>query len=244
MTQGKDNAPAAPDKADVIARWLTYGSEETLLLETATAISDNLLIPDDEKGRLFDAISAIDAVREDTYHRSRLSQIAHEGIRSGAHAALQEATQRAAPREIYVKIHQQAVDLLAITRGNIIHAAKMGDWRLVAKYLREGGSCSKEMANFLADVLDGKIKRLNNNPPQMRTRVRDRGIVWFVLTERERGVKPDASIDNAASKFKLGRRRVQQIFEEHRSSEAPILDAVRKLQQQVDDLLQELGAGK
>ena len=154
------------------------------------------------------------------------------------------------PVERIVKIHKYAVGLLEAMEGDIIHAAKMGDWSFVAQFLREQTrkeigliSVSAEMGRFLVGVLDGKITRLNNSPPKMKTRIRDRELIWLVCVERENGVGPDKSIDNAADKFGLSRRRTQQIVSQERlRAEQSIIAQVRAIWDELVALHDELVA--
>jgi hypothetical protein len=239
VTKIKDNKPTSltTATADGFCQWITYGREELLLMEAACAILENLVIPAEEKDQLLDAMGRADAARE----HARLRRGPKYVGRFPQGTDLSDLVQRAVPREIYIQIHKQAIELLALTKGDIIHAAKMGDRRGVAKYLREGGHASREILAFLADVLEDETLRSANAPPQMKTRERHREIVWFVLTELANGARPDAAKNNAAEKFKLGKRRVQQIFKDHEDSEPPIFDAVKELQKALDDLLRELG---
>jgi hypothetical protein len=188
--------------------WLV---EVRALNRTEQAILDNLLLPVEERRQLLKLIG-------EAKHQCRY-------IQSGP------------PRKCFIKVRDLAVQLLDATNGSIFHVAKGGDWRLAAEWIRSGRPISKEMRAFLADVLEGK-RRAQNRPPVAETVERNRVIVWFILEERNRGIKPDQSINNAADKFGLGRRRVQQIFREHENGkfELIILTAMRELQKQVADL--------
>jgi hypothetical protein len=244
---------AAP--VDEYCRWGTFREEADLLFNAKFAIFSNLCFPRSERDRMVKAFDQVGRLHSD-------SNDVKEFTRKYDFYAVEKAQEQAEakgwsplPSARIVKIHKYAADLLEAMGGDIIHAAKMGDWSFVAQYLSRhlSGSrttkeiapliVSEEMVRFLVDVLDGKITRLSNSPPKMKTRMRDRELTWFVCVERENGVGADKSIDNAADKFGVSRRRVQQIVsKEELRAEQSIIAQVRALWDELVALHDELVA--
>jgi hypothetical protein len=220
----RPDAGAAAAPVDEYCRWSTFRAEGDLLHEAHFAIWSNLCFPISEKDRMVKAIDQVMGLHRDSNDVKRFTRkYDFYAVKKAQEQAEAKGRSPPPPSERIVKIHKYAADLLEAMEGDIIHAAKMGDWSFVAQFLRERTQkhigligVSAEMGRFLVDVLDGKITRLNNSPPRMKTRMRDRELIWFVCVERENGVGPDKSIDNAADKFGLGRRRIQQIVSQER----------------------------
>jgi hypothetical protein len=136
--------------------------------------------------------------------------------------------------------------LVAMKGGDVFDAARRGDWEPLKAALEEGHRpgfyylVEEDLIDFLLKVLEGK-RRPKSRPASVKIAVRNRNIIWFVITERERGVKDDPSIENAAKMFNLGKRSIYGIASSKAlDGERPILARVRALQQDIDDLIAKL----
>jgi hypothetical protein len=221
--------------------WLSLKSVDAVLISAFSPIRDNVLLPPQVRENLIDALGR--------------AYEAHEGgLPSGSFNARLAYRQEAYTLcgERANKILADAQELLATMRGDVLNAAKHGDWEPLKAYLRTRPVLSKELADFLIAILDGRgpkpkrppgaTARPMNRPPSVKKAVRDREIIWFVLIERELNrIDPDKSIDSAAEKYGLGRRRVQQIASsENLDAERPILVRASALDQEIEELIVEL----
>jgi hypothetical protein len=203
-------------------------SVECTLEEVSEAILFSLLLPPEEKSQLGDAL-------ESAGEKARLY-----GETSEVSAPLGERA---------IKIAICANELLTAMGGDVLSAARDGDWgplradlaQIAQRAANYGYALlGNEVFDFLLEVFDGK-KRPKRRPTSSRIAVRNRAIIWFVITERERGINNDSSIENAAKKFNLGKRSIYGIASSKAlDSERPILTLVRALQQEIDNLIVEL----
>jgi hypothetical protein len=208
-------------------------SLEWTLQEALGSIDGNLLLPPEEKKMLLDALSAAGTLSWE-YGKSfeeRRDCVREMSSLFGEHAS---------------KIAACACELLIAMRGDIMAIARAGDWRLLRTYLKRGHHqghhylVEKEILDFLLDISEGK-KRKKQRPHAATFAVRNREIIWFVMAERDRGVKDEQSIARAAEKFHLGKRTIQGIASTNAiNSERSILAQVRALQKEIDDLIAKL----
>jgi hypothetical protein len=101
----------------------------------------------------------------------------------------------------------------AFITNRVMYGTKHGDWRSLAIYLEEGGVITKEMREFLAEVLRGDSKRPNNRAPSLIAELTSMSRAFLVLT-REREVGREPAIDEAADKFQVNRRTIQRDLQE------------------------------
>jgi hypothetical protein len=106
----------------------------------------------------------------------------------------------------------------ASTEG-VPKAIKDGDWKALASYLRLGGNITDELRGYLADILDGKVKRLDNRPPSRLTTARTKMIGHCVMAWRSAGIKPKVAESMAIERFGADRTTIQRAVKSVRDKE-------------------------
>jgi len=198
------------------------------------SICENFLLPSHERTQLIGALRRAETMADPLFGDKRSGSRTFK-IPPGLNSFDEEAAKIAACADQL---------LVAMKENDVLYVAKQGDWGALAACLREYPAIllSEGVLDFIIEVLEGK-RRPPRRPPSAKIAARNREIAWFVLMERERGIGDDASIEDAAKKFNLGKRAIQGIASsEALDSERPIFARVKTLQQDVDDLIAKLTA--
>jgi hypothetical protein len=207
-----------------------------LMEDAGCAIDSNQLLPPQEKTQLVDALERACEAAGRSYGDTYEARCAYTSEICASFG------------ERITKIATCADELFTDMKGDTLSAARDGDWeplraelvRQQAQFDRGYALIAKDVFDFLLEVFDGK-RRPKRRPTSVRIAARNRAIIWFVITERERGVGDDQSIENAVKKFNLGKRSIYGIASSSAlDSERQILARVRALQQDVDDLTAKL----
>jgi hypothetical protein len=91
-----------------------------------------------------------------------------------------------------------------------IDTAEQGDFRLLARLVRDGFELSSRQRKLVADILEGKLKRRAGKPVDLRVlcsryvRIGD-----HVLDLQQTGLKRKAAVSLAAEEFKTSERTVR-----------------------------------
>jgi hypothetical protein len=87
--------------------------------------------------------------------------------------------------------------------------AKQGDFRLLARLVRNGSRLSGNQQNLIADILDGKIKRRRGKPVDLVALEKKYiSIGNHVLDLQQTGLRRKAAVALAAEKFETSERTV------------------------------------
>ncbi len=114
------------------------------------------------------------------------------------------------PPKYKVSIKDGAEITVELEPEEVVRHGMRGHWRALAWYLRRGYPISDELRLYLADVLDGKVKRPNNRIASAATEIRNREMMFHLETLRAEGVKN--AEDTVAETFGVDRRTVQRAW--------------------------------
>jgi hypothetical protein len=205
-----------------------------LLTETESLIKRNNALPAPHWRELCKAIKAIAS----KWTRTHLHILTRGRHPPNEVCALSDAEVADRLAQIYTR----GTRLIEAMRGTpLLYAQHTGDREGLVYHLRSGLPLSREIREYAADIIEGKVTpRAANRPRRQETDRRNRAITWSILDMREGGTGDDASIDKAADEFGLGRRTIQKIFSEYRDAETVFLAESRELLKQLQTLHKDM----
>ena len=102
----------------------------------------------------------------------------------------------------------------------IIDAARRGNWRPLIDLLRSGQEVSCEVGLLLADILDGKLKRPNHQPPKFIREVLAPAVRVLHLQKDPSWQKQEAAVAQVAAERGCCAKTVQNSLGAYKQIEA------------------------
>ncbi|HMF25399.1 MAG TPA: hypothetical protein VKG24_25190 [Pseudolabrys sp.] len=141
--------------------------------------------------------------------------------------------------ELTVYVARLAVSVERGTREAAWYYAVEGDWAPLAKYIREGGRITPQMRTFLADVLDGTLRRPAKKISKAKTHTRDVELVLFIKEARER--RERGVPQKAEQRFGRTWRQLQKILAaQDKAGVEKALQPIKYMDSEVNSLLSML----
>jgi hypothetical protein len=104
----------------------------------------------------------------------------------------------------------------------IIGAARLGQWKPLAALLRSDEQISYEVRLVLADILDGKLTRPNNQPPKYLVDKLEPAVRVIRKQRDPAWRKQEAAIDAVAKEMPCSVRSVKESLKQYRELEGLI----------------------
>jgi|SRR5215831_18232629 len=114
----------------------------------------------------------------------------------------------------HLNIQKIRISLQNVYAQRALKWAKIGDWDALADYIRDGGKITKEIAGFIADVLEGNIRRPANKAQTAEGFGKVFNLVRGVQAlMKSEGVNQSAAIDEIAEREKISRRTIERALQ-------------------------------
>ena len=107
-----------------------------------------------------------------------------------------------------------------------LRMAECGDWREVVDRVRSGAKLSRKEREFVADIIDGKIKRPKHRHISFETSSLQFKVAAHVVWAEANGIRIEPAVAQAMQQFRMGRSSVYAALKKFRQSAEEVVSEI------------------